>query len=148
MVEVNIYYQWHRKRMEIDIIGGQKWSVILEILQLACHNPKIDWKTGEVKITRCPEECGKQWRLKQGKPGWQKQRKVERKEETGKEREEKAEKQKKQKKERTIYEKKIVKKWEIWDEDEEVTKLEAEAKKLVPEKFHKWIKVFGKKQSE
>jgi len=23
-----------------------------------------------------------------------------------------------------------------------------EAKKLVPEKFHKWIKVFGKKQSE
>ena len=27
-------------------------------------------------------------------------------------------------------------------------KSEAEAKKLVPEKFHKWIKVFGKKQSE
>jgi len=26
--------------------------------------------------------------------------------------------------------------------------IEAEAKKLVPEKFHKWIKVFGKKQSE
>ena len=23
-VEVNIYYQGHRKRMEIDIIGGQK----------------------------------------------------------------------------------------------------------------------------
>jgi len=27
-------------------------------------------------------------------------------------------------------------------------KSEAEAKKLVPEKFHRWIKVFGKKQSE
>ena len=25
---------------------------------------------------------------------------------------------------------------------------EAKAKKLVPEKFHKWIKVFGKKKSE
>ena len=25
---------------------------------------------------------------------------------------------------------------------------EAEAEKLVPEKFHKWIKVFGKKQSD
>ena len=25
---------------------------------------------------------------------------------------------------------------------------EAEAKKLVPEEFHRWIKVFGKKQSE
>ena len=27
-------------------------------------------------------------------------------------------------------------------------KLEAEAKKLVLEKFYRWIKVFGKKQSE
>ena len=25
MVEVNIYYQRHRERMEIDVIGGQKW---------------------------------------------------------------------------------------------------------------------------
>jgi len=24
-VEVNIYYQGYRKRMEIDVIGGQKW---------------------------------------------------------------------------------------------------------------------------
>ena len=148
MVEVNIYYQRHRERMEIDIIEGQKQSVILEILQLARHNPKIDWKTGEVKITRCPEECRKQWKPKQGKPGWQKQWKVERKEEVEKKREEKAEKQNKQKKERTIYVKRIAKKWEIWDEDEEVTKSEVEAKKLVPEKFHKWIKVFDKKQLE
>ena len=29
MVEVNIYYQGHRERREIDIIGSQKWSVIL-----------------------------------------------------------------------------------------------------------------------
>jgi len=29
-----------------------------------------------------------------------------------------------------------------------VAKSEAEVKKLVPEKFHEWIKVFGKKQSE
>jgi len=44
--------------------------------------------------------------------------------------------------------KKVVEEWEIWDEDEEVAKSEAEAKKMVPEKFHKQIKVFGKKQSE
>jgi len=43
---------------------------------------------------------------------------------------------------------KVVEEWEIWDEKEEAAKLEAEAKKLVPEKFHEWIKVFGKKQSE
>ena len=66
-VEVNIYYQGHRERTEIDMIGGQKWTVILGMLWLACHNPEIDWRTGEVKMTRCPEECGKQWRLVQGK---------------------------------------------------------------------------------
>ena len=31
-VEVNIYYQGHRERTEIDVIGGQKWSVILGML--------------------------------------------------------------------------------------------------------------------
>jgi len=35
MVEVNIYYQGHREGMEIDIIGGQKWTVILGMLWLA-----------------------------------------------------------------------------------------------------------------
>ena len=59
MVEVNIYYQGHRERTEIDVIEGQKWMVILGILWLARHNPKIDWRTGEVKMTRCLEECGK-----------------------------------------------------------------------------------------
>ena len=59
-VEVNIYYQGYRKRMEIDVIGEQKWTVILGMPWLAHHNPEIDWKTGEVKMTRCSEECGKQ----------------------------------------------------------------------------------------
>ena len=59
MVEVNIYYQEHRERTEINVIRGQKWMVILEMLWLACYNPEIDWRTEEVKITRCPEECGK-----------------------------------------------------------------------------------------
>ena len=42
----------------------------------------------------------------------------------------------------------MVEEWEIWEEEEEAARSEAETKKLVPEKFHKWIKVFGKKQSE
>jgi len=44
--------------------------------------------------------------------------------------------------------KRVAEEWEIWDKEEEAVKSEAEAKKLVPETFHKWIKVFGKKQSE
>ena len=59
-VEVNIYYQGHQKRTEIDVIGEQKWIVILEMSWLAHYNPEIDWKIGEVKMTRCLEECGKQ----------------------------------------------------------------------------------------
>jgi len=129
------------------VIGGQKWSVILGMLWLACHNPEIDWRTGEVKMTRYLEECRKQWRPVQGKSGWEKQKEEEAKKEAEKRKEEK-EKKKKQKRGRTVEVRKIAEDWEIWDEEEEATKSEEEAKKLVPEKFHRWIKVFGKKQSE
>jgi len=90
---------------------------------------------GEVKMTRCPEECGKQWRPVQGKSGWEKQKKEEAKEEVGRKREEK-DKRKKQKKGKIMEIKKVVEEWEIWDEEEEAVKSEAEAKKLVPEKFY------------
>jgi len=99
-------------------------------------------------MTRCPEECGKQWRPVQGKLGWEKQEEEEVKEEAGKKREEKEKKKKKQKKGKTVEVRKVAEEWEIWDEEEEAVKSEVEVRKLVPEKFHKWIKVFGKKQSE
>jgi len=111
-VEVNVYYKGHVERTEIDVIGGQKWEVILGMPWLACHNPEIDWKTGEVKMTRCPEECGKQWILVQGKLGWEKQKEEERKEEVEKRKEEKK-KKKKLKKGRTVEVRKIAEEWEI-----------------------------------
>ena len=111
-VEVNIYYKGHVERMEIDVIGGQKWSVILGMPWLACHNPEIDWRTGEVKMTRCSEECGKQWRPVQGKSGWEKQKEEEVKEEAEKRREER-EKKKKQKKGKMVEVRKVVEEWEI-----------------------------------
>jgi len=55
---------------------------------------------------------------------------------------------KKQKKEKTVEVKKVAEEWKIWDEEEEAARSEMEARKLVLEKFHQWIKVFGKKQSE
>jgi len=58
-VEVEIFFKGHKERMLIDVIGEQKWSVILGMPWIECHNPEIDWKTGEVKMMRCPEECGK-----------------------------------------------------------------------------------------
>ena len=83
-VEVNIYYKGHRERTEIDVIGGQKWTVILGMPWLAYYNPEIDWRTGEVKMTTCLEEYGKQWRPVQGKLGWEKQKEEEAKEEAEK----------------------------------------------------------------
>jgi len=136
MVEVNIYYQGHKERTEIDMIGEQKWSVILEMPWLACHNLEIDWKIGEVKMMRCPEEYSKQWRPKQSKSGWQKQKEEEKK------------KKKRQKREKTIDIKKVAEEWEIWDEEEEVVNSEEVARRLVPKQFHKWIKVFEKRASE
>ena len=75
--------------------------VILGMLWLACHNPEIDWRMGEVKIMRCPEEYGKQWRPIQGKLGWKKQKEEETREETENRREEK-EKKNKQKKNKMV----------------------------------------------
>ena len=45
--------------MEINVIGEQKWSMILEMLWMTYYNLGIDWKIGDVKIMRCPEKCGK-----------------------------------------------------------------------------------------
>ena len=42
MVEVNIYFKGYRKRMEINVIGGQKWTVILGMPWLAHLTPEID----------------------------------------------------------------------------------------------------------
>jgi len=58
-VLILFYYQEYRERTEINVIRGQKWSVILGMLWLTCDNPEIDWKIEEIKIMRCPEECRK-----------------------------------------------------------------------------------------
>jgi len=51
-VEVNIFYKEYIKRTKIDVIGEQKWNVILELSWLIHNNPEIDWKTGKVNMTR------------------------------------------------------------------------------------------------
>ena len=41
-MEVKIFFKGHKERMSIDVIGGQKWSVILGMPWLAHYNPEID----------------------------------------------------------------------------------------------------------
>ena len=91
-VEVNIYYQGHRERTEIDVIRRRKWTMILVMLWLARHNLEIDWRIGKIKMTRYSEEYRKQWRLVQEKLGWEKQKKEEAKEEAGRKKKEKEKK--------------------------------------------------------
>ena len=69
-VEVEIFFKGYKERTSIDVMGGQKWGVILGMPWLRCHNPEIDWRIGEVKMTRCLDECGKKWKTgRQMKPG-------------------------------------------------------------------------------
>jgi len=131
-VEVEVFFKGHKERTSIDIIRGQKWSVILGMPWLGCYNPEIDWKTGEIKMTRCSEECGKKWRVeKQMKPGWKKQ----------KEKEEKKEMRK-----LTIEEEKTIARIMEEKEEEEEDLIELRAtEEMVPRQFHKYLKVFEKK---
>jgi len=99
---------------------------------LACHNPEIDWKTGKVQMTRCPEECGKKWRTgRQTKPRWKKQE----------------EKEKKKERKRTTTEEEIAIARIEKEEEEDVMELRA-TDEIVPRRFHKYLKVFEKKDSE
>ena len=58
IMEINTYYQKNREKMEINVIGGQKWSVILEMLWLTCHNSEVR-KIGVVKTKGRREKRGR-----------------------------------------------------------------------------------------
>jgi len=75
-VEVEIFFKGHKKRTLIDVIGGQKWSMILGILWLRCYNPEIDWKTGEVNVQMSVGKSGGQKdRQNQGRRSRKKEKK-------------------------------------------------------------------------
>jgi len=125
-VECNVFYKGHMERMRMDVCDLGKTEVILGMPWLAAHNPEINWKTGEVKMTRCPPLCG-------GKS-------------------QKSKKKEKVKMMATEEGEKIVR-WVIdnkkdWGREEEIEEDHRKIEKMVPRKFLKWRKVFGKVESE
>jgi len=58
-VGCNIFFKRHVERAQMDICNLEKTEVILDMPWLAVHNPEIDWKKDEVKITRYPLVCRK-----------------------------------------------------------------------------------------
>ena len=88
---------------------------------MVAHNPEIDWEKGEVRMTRCLPLCGKAVRIKG-------------------------------KKEIREDENKIIR-WAVdekkdWGREEERKADYRKVEEIVPKQFHKWLKVFGKVESE
>jgi len=120
-VEVNMFYKGYLERVRMDICKLGKMDVILGMPWLAAHNPEINWKKGEVRMMRCPTLCGKAVKIKG-------------------------------KKEIREDEKKIVR-WAVdekedWEREEEIEADHRKVEEMVPKRFHKWLKVFGKMESE
>jgi len=65
-VEVNVYYKGHVKRMRMDVCDLKRIDIILGMLWLQAYNPEINWKTGEVKMTRYPPLYRRDMNLEEG----------------------------------------------------------------------------------
>jgi len=119
-VEVNLYYRGHLERVRMDVCELGKTEVILGMPWLAAHNPEINWETGEVRMTRCPPLCGRTSEKKLAK------------------------------RKRTTEEDKKDLRWtmEKREREEEIEEDHRKVEELVPQRFHKWKKVFGKVESE
>ena len=55
--ELVIKFQGHREKVTAEVTDLGKNPFILGFLWLQCHNPEIDWSKGTVKMTHCPQHC-------------------------------------------------------------------------------------------
>ena len=120
-VEVNMFYKGHMERVRMDICELGKTDVILGMPWLVAHSPEIDWEKGEVRMMRCPLLCGKAVKIKGKKETREDERKIVR---------------------WAIDEK------EDWGREKEIEADHRKVEEMVPKQFHKWLKVFGKVESE
>jgi len=120
-IEMNMFYKGHVERVQMDVSKLGKMDMILDIPWLAAHNLEIDWEKEEVRMTRYLPLCGKTVKIKE-------------------------------KKETRKDEKKIVK-WvvndkEDWEREKEIETDHRKVEEMVPKRYHKWLKVFGKVELE
>jgi len=123
-VECNVFYKGHMERMRMDVCDLGKTEVILGMPWLAAHNPEINWEMGEVKMTRCPLLCSR-----------------------------KSQKKKKKIKMMATEEEEKIVCWAIddkedWGREEEIEEDHRKIEEMVPKKFLKWKRVFGKVESK
>ena len=131
-VEVNLYFKGHVERVRMDVCDLGKTEVILGMLWLQAHNPEINWEKREVKMTKCPPICGQYTGKKEMGPEIRKRRQG-KKETQGDEIE----------RIRWVADKK-----EDWRREKEMELDHKKVEAMIPQKFHKWLKVFRKVESE
>ena len=58
--EVNLICTFgnHSERVTFLVTSLGSMGIILRHTWLVKHNPEIDWQTGEVKMSCCPDSCG------------------------------------------------------------------------------------------
>ena len=57
VIDLILRYQNHSERTLFAVTGLGSQNLILGHSWLQKHNPKIDWATGDVKMSRCPGNC-------------------------------------------------------------------------------------------
>jgi len=120
-VEVNMFYKGHVERVQMDVYELGKTDIILGMPWLVAHNPEIDWEKGEVRMTRCPLLYRKAVKIKGKKE--------------------------------TREDKKKIVRWAIdekkdWGREEKMEADHRKVEEMVPRRFYKWLKVFGKVESK
>src|SRR5882672_11087149 len=57
VVNLMVQYRDHSERATFHVMGIGRMTIILGHMWLVKHNPKIDWSTRKVSMTRCPAAC-------------------------------------------------------------------------------------------
>ena len=57
MVPLEIEINGHKEQLEAVVMDLNRTDMFLGYDWLVKHNPEVNWKTGMIKFTRCPESC-------------------------------------------------------------------------------------------
>ena len=57
-INLVVQYKGHRSQSKFYVSSISHKAIVLGHTWLAEHNPNINWRTGEVKMTHCPDYCG------------------------------------------------------------------------------------------
>ena len=57
VIDLVIQYKGHSKLVQFYVSSVGHKAIVLGHTWLVEHNPNINWHTGEVKMTHCPDYC-------------------------------------------------------------------------------------------